>query len=46
MHKICELENIAIENIQIETQKKKAKRRENERSPVSWGKKSRVNGIV
>lgn len=37
MHKICELENIAIENIQIETQKK-AKRRENERSPVSWGK--------
>ena len=41
MHKICELENIAIENIQIETQRKKAKRWENETSSVS-----RVNGIV
>ena len=46
MHKICELENIAIENIQIETQRKKAKRWENETSSVSWGKiKSKWNSL-
>lgn len=36
--KYMNLKILAIENIQIETQRKKAERGENERSSVLWGK--------